>query len=461
MDAAGNLFISDSGNHRIVKVAANGSVSALGVGLLDYPQGLAVDGAGNLYIADNNLNQVVKITPAGVQTQMNFGLTSQLGVAVDGSGNVFVSSFNAGQVVMAPAGCTSGACTTVIYSAPSGLHPVGLASDAAGNIFVTALSLPLGAIPGQVVKIPPGCTTSTCQISVGSGWFAPEALAVDAAGNVFVADEASKIVEVPVGCAESACQITLSTAFAFGIAVDSKGDVIIPDRGPSDIHNNQVIVLTGSQPPSLSFALANVGSTSSDSPRAVSVQNVGNQPLTGSMASSFAPHFNASGTCTTFSLAPGAFCSESFSFKPQSTGYFTGTAIFSDSTLNLSPAVVHQQVNMTGTGGLNGQATTTAVPNVVGFTEQAANSTLTNAGLVAGSVSTASSSVVPSGSVIASNPAAGTQVDLSSAVKLLISSGPGQPPAPNPLSLLNNYFVTGDYASAGVNLAASQRSMAK
>jgi len=451
VDAIGNLYISDSGHDRIVKVAADGSVSALGNGLL-YPQGLAVDGAGNLYIADNDLNKVVKITPAGVQTQMDFGLNSQLGVAVDGAGNLYISSYNLQKVVKAPAGCASGACTTVVYSAPTGLHPIGLAVSSAGDLFIANFTdFPL-TTPGTVVKIPAGCAISSCQTTVGTGWNEPEAVAVDAAGNVFVADELPAIVEVPAGCGDSSCQITLSTALAFGIAVDTKGDVIIPDRGPSDAHNNQVIILAGSQPPSLSFALTDAGTTSSDSPKVVSVQNVGNQPLTGSMASSFAPNFAATGTCSSFSLIPGAMCLESFSFTPQTTGYFTGTASFSDNTMNLSSAVVRQQVSMNGIGGLNGHATTTAVPNVVGLTQSAAGTALSNAGLVTGSISTSSSSVVPAGNVIASNPAAGTQVNFDSAVKLLISSGPGQPPAPNPLSLLNNYFVTGDYAAAGVNL---------
>ncbi|MBS1801855.1 MAG: PASTA domain-containing protein [Acidobacteria bacterium] len=451
VDAAGNLFIADSGHHRIVKVAADGSVSALGSGLI-YPQGLAVDGFGNLYIGDNELNQVVKITPAGVQTATDFGISSQLGVAVDGAGNIFVSSYQLGQVIKAPAGCMSASCATVIYNAPAGFHPIGLATNAAGDLFIADFPDLPASTPGIVVKIPAGCTSSTCQTTVGTGWYQPEAVAVDAAGNVFVADELPKIVEVPAGCASSSCQITLNTtALAFGIAVDNKGDVIIPDRG-NDAYANQVVVLAGSQPPSLSFALANVGTTSADSPKVVSIQNVGNQPLSGSMASSFAPNFTASGSCNSFSLAPGASCLESFSFTPQTTGYFTGFASFSDNTMNLSPAVVHQQVNIAGVGGINGQATTTAVPNVVGLTQAAAGTALTNAGLVTGSVSTASSSVVPVGSVIASNPAAGTQVNLNSSVKLLISSGPGQPPAPNPLSLMNNYFVTGDYASAAINL---------
>ena len=63
VDAAGDVFIADSGNHRIVEIAANGTATTTGAGL-NYPQGLAVDGAGDLFIADNNMNEVVEI-PAG------------------------------------------------------------------------------------------------------------------------------------------------------------------------------------------------------------------------------------------------------------------------------------------------------------------------------------------------------------------------------------------------------------
>ncbi len=131
-------------------------------------------------------------------------------------------------------------------------------------------------------------------------------------------------------------------------------------------------------------------------------------------------------TCgPTFSLLPGFSCSGNFGFSPQTTGYLTGSAVFSDNTMNLSPAVSLETISLSGIGGLNGQAVTAAVPNVVGLTQPAAGSTLTGAGLVTGSVSTASSSIVPSGSVIASNPPAGTQVNLGSSVKLLVSSGAG------------------------------------
>ena len=56
-----------------------------------------------------------------------------------------------------------------------------------------------------------------------------------------------------------------------------------------------------------------------------------------------------------------------------------------------------------------------AVPNVVGETQAAATAAITSAGLVLGTVTTQSSSTVPSGSVISQSPAAGTQVNAGSA----------------------------------------------
>ena len=65
-----------------------------------------------------------------------------------------------------------------------------------------------------------------------------------------------------------------------------------------------------------------------------------------------------------------------------------------------------------------------AVPNVVGLTQAAATTAITNVGLVLGTVTTAASGTVASGSVISSTPVAGTQVAAGSAVNLVVSSGP-------------------------------------
>ena len=444
LDAAGDVFIADTGNQRVVEVAANGTQHTVGVGL-NYPQGLAVDGAGDLFIADNNLNEVVEV-PAGCavnscQKTVGTGLSSQLGVAVDGPGDVFIGDFNGHVVVEVPA---HGGPQSVVYNPGTSSNPVGVALDAAGDLFIADFGLQ------EVVEVPAGCASSSCQITVGSGWSELEGVAVDAAGDVFVTDAGlEEVVEFPAGCTSSGCQsIVASGIVSLGVKVDAAGDVVIADD-----HNNRVVVVSRSLPPSFNFALTNVGNTSTDSPQLVSVQNVGNQLLTGSLTSSLGANFLESGSCNGgFSLTPGAACSASFSFAPQSTGYFTGSAAFSDDTMNLSALVALQTINLSGNGGLNGQPVGVTVPNVVGLTPTAATTAITGAGLAMGTVSNAASSIVPSGSVIESNPAAGTQVSVGSAVRLLVSNGQAPPPTPNPLSLLNNYFVTGDYASAGVTL---------
>ena len=350
VDAAGNVFISDNGNQRVVKVAPTGTVTTVGFGL-QYPQGLAVDGAGDVFIADNNLNEVVEV-PAGCvtascQTTVGTGLLAQLGVAVDGVGDVFMSDFTGHQVVEVPAGCTTIACQTVVYSPGSTSNPVGVTVDAAGDLFVADYGLK------EVVKIPPGCTSSSCQTTVGTGWAYPEAVAVDAAGDVFVADEAPKVVEVPAGCTNSACQITLSGVDAYGVAVDSAGDVFIPD-----LNGNQVSVINKSQPPALSFATTNVNSTSSDSPQSFTIQNVGNQTLVAAPPGLVVnpPNFvevagpgTPADCSSTFSLTPGAACNLSIDFEPQTGGNpLHSSAVFTDNALNANPAV--QTIALSGVG---------------------------------------------------------------------------------------------------------------
>ena len=78
---------------------------------------------------------------------------------------------------------------------------------------------------------------------------------------------------------------------------------------------------------------------------------------------------------------------------------------------------------------------TVTVPNVVGMSQSAAESTITGAGLTVGTVTEAASQTVPAGAVLSQNPAAGASVARDSAVNLVVSSGPtggGQlPPDPS------------------------------
>src|SRR5207247_9704245 len=65
-----------------------------------------------------------------------------------------------------------------------------------------------------------------------------------------------------------------------------------------------------------------------------------------------------------------------------------------------------------------------AVPNVVGRTQSDASNAILAAGLTVGATTTASSTSVPSGSVIRQNPVANTLVAPTTPVALVISSGP-------------------------------------
>ena len=86
VDTAGDLYVTDWHNNRVVKLAAGSSTqTVLPFTGLNSPSGVAVDAAGNLYVADYGNNRVLKLA-AGSATQdvLPFtGLNSPSGVAVD------------------------------------------------------------------------------------------------------------------------------------------------------------------------------------------------------------------------------------------------------------------------------------------------------------------------------------------------------------------------------------------
>jgi hypothetical protein len=90
-----------------------------------------------------------------------------------------------------------------------------------------------------------------------------------------------------------------------------------------------------------------------------------------------------------------------------------------------------------------------AVPNVVGLTQAAATTAITDANLTVGAVTNASSTTVPAGSVISQSPIAGTQVVTGSAVALVVSSGLPQVAVPNVVGLTHAAATT---AITGANL---------
>ena len=95
-----------------------------------------------------------------------------------------------------------------------------------------------------------------------------------------------------------------------------------------------------------------------------------------------------------------------------------GTSVVNGSAVNLVVSAGPSLVN---------------VPDVVGMTQAAATTAITNAQLVVGTVTQQSSATVPAGRVISQDPIAETSVAASSAVALVVSSGsPAPPPSPPP-----------------------------
>jgi len=118
-DAAGNLYVADSSNHRIRKITPGGVVTTLAgsgqIGATDgagnsasfnNPGGLAVDSDGNVYVADTRNSLLRRITPAGVVstlagqpgvlgTQDGIGAAATFkqpyGVTVDAGGTLYVA----------------------------------------------------------------------------------------------------------------------------------------------------------------------------------------------------------------------------------------------------------------------------------------------------------------------------------------------------------------------------------
>ncbi len=125
VDSSGNLYIADGGNARIRMVTPGGTITTVaGNGTAGYngdniaatsaelrtPQGVAVDGSGNLYIVDTYNSRIRKVAPGGTITTVagngtngyngdNIAATSAelywpYSVAVDSSGNLYIADFN-------------------------------------------------------------------------------------------------------------------------------------------------------------------------------------------------------------------------------------------------------------------------------------------------------------------------------------------------------------------------------
>lgn len=211
-NAAGDLYIADSGNARVrmvrsgvvSTVAGQGAMGAAGGLALDTPTGVAIDRAGNLYVA--HAGGVVKIAPDASVTEF---AAAGRAVAVDASGSVYVAG---GRQVQFQAAVGS---VQTLYGAASRDFgnggaanlarlgsPSGVAVDAAGRVVIADTEF------GRLRVVDAGGVISTLSAAVG----APRGLEFNAGDTLLVADSGDHlVVALPQGGA-------LKTVAGSGIA---------------------------------------------------------------------------------------------------------------------------------------------------------------------------------------------------------------------------------------------------
>ena len=202
VDAAGNVYVAETRTNQILKLAPGSNTQTVlpftGLDLSDggvidgSTAGLAVDAAGNVYVSDSGHNRVVKLAAgSSTQTVLPFqGLDAPHGVAVDAAGTVYVVDYSNGRVLKLAAASST---PTEPPKPGKGISPSGdVAVDTAGNVYIS-VSQSLGRRssirylmrtgPGSNswTKLPPAPDKSNETFTTSE-----QDVAVDNAGNVYV-----------------------------------------------------------------------------------------------------------------------------------------------------------------------------------------------------------------------------------------------------------------------------------
>ncbi len=301
VDGSNNLFIADQYGCRIREVTPAGTISTIaGNGDCQYggdngpatsaqlsnPAGVAVDGAGNVYIADTN-NCVIRKVAAGTITTVagngvcSFGgdagpatsanLFYPTGVAMDNTGKLYIADRQncvvrqvSGGTITTFAGLGPSNCGDSGDGGPAAtatlFNPSALAVDGSGNVYIAdSYNCRIRKVTAGTINAFAG-TANSCGYG-GDGGPATAALlgqtngvAVDAGGNVYIGDaDNSRVREVHGGIIDTVAgngnsgfagdggSATLATLYeAYGVAVDSSRSIYI-----ADYYNNRIRKVTG------------------------------------------------------------------------------------------------------------------------------------------------------------------------------------------------------------------------
>ncbi|MCL2178699.1 MAG: NHL repeat-containing protein [Cystobacterineae bacterium] len=279
VDSAGNLYVTDSGNHRIRKVTPGGEVSTFAGGgtqqsQLDghgtaarfyYPSGITMDMQGNLYVADKYQHLVRKITPNrevstlrdsnGVAIQLDYAES----VAIDKEANLYVADWLKHHVrkltfagnavasvsVFAGNGNESGNVDAKGTNARF-KGPRDMVTDAKGNVYVAdSQNFCIRKITptGEVTTFAGGGYGYADGTGAEVRFNYPAGLTIDAKGNLYVADYFNNKIRrvTPKGVVTTIAGGQMGYVdgpgdvaqfnHPMGIAIDLEGNLYVADEG--------------------------------------------------------------------------------------------------------------------------------------------------------------------------------------------------------------------------------------
>ena len=204
--AAGTVYIADTGNHRVMALAPGGQLTLFaGTGTAGFsgdggpataaalkaPAGLAVDSAGHVFIADTGNNRLRKVAPGGAITTVMAALSAPTGLAFDSSGNLYIAESTAYRLSrLAPNGTITPYAGTgfntvslaPVPRAPNELdNPVAVAVDPFGSVYIADLA-------GELQRITRNCALSNPYFGAVSG------VAGDTQGNIYFSDPQHNVI---------------------------------------------------------------------------------------------------------------------------------------------------------------------------------------------------------------------------------------------------------------------------
>ncbi len=210
LDATGNLYIVDSQNNLIRKVAVNTGIitTVAGDGVaahsgdggpasnaeLWWPSHIAIDGSGNIYISEDGDNAIRRIDAGTglISTSTSGALVNAL--VCDSAGNLYVASYAGIEEVAVG----TGTVTTISGS----VGPGGIALDSHENLYVTVGGVVEKVAAGGAMTVVAGVGgTGMCSNISGDGGPAtsaslcfPAGIGFDGHDNLYIADGQNDVI---------------------------------------------------------------------------------------------------------------------------------------------------------------------------------------------------------------------------------------------------------------------------